>query len=279
MNSVLITGASTGIGEACTFHLAREGWRVFAGVRRETDARHLSKAAAGIMPLILDITKPNQISQAVKKNNKLVGKNGLQALVNNAGIAISGPLEFLPMSELRHQIEVNSLGQVELTQACLPMLRTGRGRVVNISSIGGRIVAPFLAPYSISKFALEAYSDGLRRELRPWKLYVTSVQAGSIDTPIWEKSLRKADQLRSSLPRRAEALYGPSMERARERAKDSAARGLPAEDVAHLVEHILTTPRPRARYAIGHGTRQALWLARWIPDGWLDWLMARVLYR
>jgi NAD(P)-dependent dehydrogenase (short-subunit alcohol dehydrogenase family) len=279
MNSVLITGASTGIGEASAIYLALRGWRVFAGVRRNVDGRRLGKAAAGITPLILDVTKPNQISQAIKEINKLVGKHGLQGLVNNAGIAISGPLEFLPMSELRRQLEVNFLGQVELTQACLPLLRAGRGRVVNISSIGGRIVAPFLVPYSMSKFALEAYSDGLRRELLPWELYVASVQAGSIDTPIWKKSLHKADQLRAGLPRRAEALYGPAMERARQRAMDSAARGLPAEDVAHLVEHILTTRRPLARYAIGRGTRQALWLARWIPDTWLDWLMARVLYQ
>jgi NAD(P)-dependent dehydrogenase (short-subunit alcohol dehydrogenase family) len=279
MNSVLITGASTGIGEASAIYLARQGWRVFAGVRKYADARRLSKAAAGITAVILDVTKPNQISQAVKKINRFVGKKGLQGLVNNAGIAISGPLEFLPMTELRHQLEVNFLGQVELTQACLPLLRAGRGRVVNISSIGGRIVAPFLAPYSISKFALEAYSDGLRRELRPWKLYVTSVQAGSIDTPIWKKSLRKADQLRRGMPRRAEALYGPAMERARQRALGSAALGIAAEDVAHLVGHILITRWPRARYAIGHGTRQALWLARLIPDEWLDWLMARVLYR
>ncbi len=279
MKSVLISGASTGIGEACAIYLAEHGWRVFDGVRKEADARRLSKAAAGITPLILDVTKPKQIAQAIKKIGKAVGKNGLQGLVNNAGIAVSGPLEFLPMDELRRQMEVNLLGQVELTQACLPLLRAGRGRVVNISSIGGRIVAPFLAPYSMSKFALEAFSDGLRRELRPWKLYVSSVQAGSIDTPIWKKSLKRADTFRLGLPRRAEALYGPAMDRARKQAVDSAARGLPAEDAARLVLHILSTPRPRARYAIGRGTRQALWLARWLPDGWLDWLMARVLYR
>lgn len=256
--------------------MAQRGWRVFAGVRKAGDARRLGKTT-GITPLTLDVTKPGQISQAFKKINKAVSQSGLQGLVNNAGIAVSGPLEFLPIAEIRKQIEVNLLGQVELTQACLPLLRAGRGRVVNISSIGGRIVGPFLTPYSMSKFALEAFSDGLRRELRPWKLYVSSVQAGSIDTPIWEKSLRAADDFRRGLPRRAEALYGPAMDRARRQAIESAANGLPAEDSARLVEHILSTARPRARYSIGRGTRQALWLARWLPDEWLDWIIMRGL--
>lgn len=275
MKSVLITGASTGIGEACAVYLAERGWRVFAGVRKQADAKRLAKTGKSITPLILDVTKSAQISQAVKKIQKMVGKDGLQGLVNNAGIAITGPLEFLPIAELRHQMDVNFIGQVEVTQASLPLLRAGRGRVINISSIGGRIVGPFLVPYSASKFALEAFSDGLRRELRPWKLFVSSIQAGAIDTPIWKKSLGTAETLRSGLPRQAESLYGVAMERARKTSMKAAQRGLPALDVAKLIEHILGVPHPRPRYIFGRGTWLSITLSRFVPDELLDWVLSK----
>lgn len=273
--SVLITGASTGIGWACALHLAQNGWRVFGGVRKSADARRLSAAAANITPLILDVAKPAHITRSIGKLNIALGRAGLQALVNNAGIAVTGPLEFVPIAELRRQMEVNLIGQVALTQACLPLLRAGRGRVLNISSIGGRIVAPLLTPYSASKFALEAFSDGLRRELEPWNLPVVSVQAGSIATPIWENSLTRAERMRKGLPRRAESLYGPMMRRGARRARASAARGLPPEQAAALVERILTVRRPRARYVIGKGTGLALFAARFLPDAWMDWIIRR----
>lgn len=273
--SVLITGASTGIGWACAVHLAQQGWRVFGGVRKSADARHLADASANITPLILDVAKPAHITRAAGQLRRAVGRQGLQALVNNAGIAVAGPLEFLPIAELLRQMEVNFIGQAALTQACLPLLRVGRGRIVNISSIGGRIVAPLLTPYSASKFALEAFSDGLRRELAPWKLPVISVQAGSIATPIWENSLARAERTRSKLPRQAESLYGPMMRRGERRARESAARGLPPRQAAALVERILNAPRPRPRYVIGKGTGLALFAARLLPDSWLDWIIRR----
>ena len=273
--SVLITGASTGIGWACAMRLAEQGWNVFGGVRKKADARRLAVAAPGITPLLLDVAKPAHITRAVNTLRAALGRGGLQALVNNAGIAVSGPLEFLPIAELRRQMDVNFTGQVVLTQACLPLLRAGRGRVVNISSIGGRIVAPLLTPYSASKFALEAFTDGLRRELAPWGLPVVSVQAGSIATPIWEKSLDTAQRMRRRLPRRAESLYGPMMRRGARRARASAARGLPAEEAAVLLERILTERRPRPRYVIGKGTGLALLAARLLPDTWLDWIIRR----
>lgn len=273
--SILITGASTGIGEACALLLARNGWRVFAGVRRTADARRLAKASTNITSLILDVTKPAHITRALNSIRRVVGTRGLQALLNNAGIAVGGPLEFLPISELRRQMEVNFFGLAALTQACLPLLRAGRGRVINVSSIGGRIVAPLLAPYSISKFALEAYSDGLRRELSPWGMAVVSIQAGSIDTPIWQKSLGVAQELRGKLPRQAEALYAPMMARGLRRAERSAASGLPAADFARLLERILAAPQPRARYVIGRGTAFAILMVRWLPDAALDWFLRR----
>jgi NAD(P)-dependent dehydrogenase (short-subunit alcohol dehydrogenase family) len=278
MRSVLITGASTGIGEACAFYLAERGWRVFAGVRRKADSERLS-TIANITPVSLDVTNSQHIAVVIKLIGDETGSQGLQGLVNNAGIAVTGPLEFLPMADFRRQMDVNFFGLVELTQACLPLLRAGQGRVVNISSIGGRIVAPFLTPYSASKFALEAFSDGLRRELQPWKIHVASIQAGSIDTPIWEKSLKDADAFRSKLPKQAEDLYSRSMDRTLEWSKKSAARGIRAELVARVVAHALTARRPRTRYAVGRGTRWVIALARVLPDELFDWLMGRNLYR
>ncbi|MCL5429070.1 MAG: SDR family NAD(P)-dependent oxidoreductase [Chloroflexi bacterium] len=167
MNSVLVTGASTGIGEACALYLAEREWRVFAGVRKVADATRLAVTSENIKPIRLDVTKPKEIAKAVAAIRELVGEDGLQGLVNNAGIAIAGPLEFLPIRDLRRQFDVNLFGLVKLTQASLSLLRRGCGRVVNISSIGGRATSPFLVPYSASKFALEAFTDGLRRELMP----------------------------------------------------------------------------------------------------------------
>ncbi|UYN90704.1 MAG: SDR family oxidoreductase [Anaerolineales bacterium] len=273
--AILITGASTGIGKACALHLAQRGWRVFAGVRRMPDGRSLAAAAKNITPVILDVTKSAHITRAVQTIQKSLGSSGLQALVNNAGIAVAGPLEFLPIEELRYQMEVNFIGQVALTQACLPLLRAGRGRVINVSSISGKVVPPLLLPYSASKFALEAFTDGLRRELHPWGLPVVSIVAGSIATPIWEKTVGTASRMRGDLPRRAESLYGPMMQRGYRRAENSAGRGLPVEEFARLLEHIVLTPNPRTRYIIGRGTWLAATLARLLPDRWMDRLLRR----
>jgi NAD(P)-dependent dehydrogenase (short-subunit alcohol dehydrogenase family) len=273
--TALVTGASTGIGLASVEELARRGWRVFAGVRRTEDAERLN-AIADVTALILDVTQPAQIKAAAAAIQEQVGSAGLQGLVNNAGVAVGGPLEFLPIDKLRWQMEVNFISQVELTQACLSMLRAGRGRIVNISSIGGRIVAPLLAPYSASKFALEAFSDGLRRELSPWKMPVIVIQAGSIATPIWQKSLSVAESLSNELPAQARSLYGPMMERGRHSASATAARGLPAADAGRLVAHALTTRWPRTRYIIGRGTWFNITMSRFLPDALLDWAISKL---
>lgn len=277
--NVLITGTSTGIGEACARYLAERGWRVFAGVRNDKDAQRLASASQNVQPVILDVTKPKQMWDAIQLINAIVVNEGLQGLVNNAGIAIAGPLEFLALEDLRHQFEVNLFGLFELTKVCLPLLRKGHGRVVNISSIGGRATAPFNVPYSASKHALEAFTDGLRRELLPWYIHVASVQPGSIATPIWDQSLKKADDMRAGFPREAEELYGKAMNRARQGAIDSGARGIPPNAVARVIYHALSASRPRTRYAVGRGTRLAIWLIRFLPDEWVDWAVARSLYR
>ncbi len=183
--AVLVTGASTGIGRATGLYLQARGFRVFASVRRETDAADLS----GATPVLLDVENAESIRAAADAVGAALEDGALQGLVNNAGIAVSGPLEFLEMSDLRHQFEVNLFGQVAVTRAFLPLLRRAKnGRIVNMSSISGRITAPLLGPYSMSKFALEAFSDALRRELSPFGLSVSVVEPGAIKTPIWDKA-------------------------------------------------------------------------------------------
>lgn len=276
--SVLITGASTGIGETCAMYFAERDWRVFAGVRKAKDGERLTKASPNITPVFLDVTKPDEIAKAAEQIRAEVGKYGLQGLVNNAGIALAGPIEFLDINELRRQHEVNFLAQVAVTQACLPLLRLGRGRVVNMSSISGRVTSPFLMPYSSSKFALEAFSDALRRELLPWKLHVTSVEPGAIDTPIWDKSLDTAQHSRGEMPPQAEALYGPAMQKMLSRAKAAAASGVTPDVVARDVWHALTAKRPHTRYPVGSGVKLAVFLLRLFPDRVIDWFLTRHLY-
>jgi NAD(P)-dependent dehydrogenase (short-subunit alcohol dehydrogenase family) len=228
---------------------------------------------------MLDITKGKDINGAVVRIGEQVGESGLQGLVNNAGIAVAGPLEFLPIDELRRQIEVNLIAQVAVTQAFLPQLRTGRGRIVNMSSISGRVAAPLVGPYAISKFALEAFSDSLRRELHFWNLHVAVIEPGAIKSPIWKKSLRWADGMLTRLPARAEALYGPMMRRTYDRLRITGSRGIQADGVARATYHALSAYRPRTRYIVGRGTRIAIWLARWLPDEIVDQFLSRMFVR
>jgi NAD(P)-dependent dehydrogenase (short-subunit alcohol dehydrogenase family) len=279
MKSILITGASTGIGEACALFMARQGWQVFAGVRKDKDGKRLQALSPKISAVKLDVTKPAQIKAAMTRVRRKVGKAGLQGLVNNAGVAMAGPMEFLDLDELRLQHEINFIAQVAVAQAALPLLRAGNGRIVNMSSISGRVTSPFLVPYSSSKFALEAYTDGLRRELRPWNLHVASVEPGAISTPIWKKSLETAKKTRSKLPRQAEALYGPAMQRMLKRAATAGEGGVSPETVAKHVHHALSAARPRTRYPVGWKIAGLIWVLRWLPDRVTDWLLTRGLYR
>ena len=279
--SLLITGASTGIGRACALHMAVLGWRVFAGVRRESDAASLLKDAPGypipdrLIPVNLDVTHPDSVTEAARLLGEAVGEAGLDGLVNNAGIAIAGPLEFIALPDLRQQLEVNLTGQVAVTQAVLPLLRQARGRIVNISSVSGLLAAPYFAPYSASKFALEAFSDSLRVELRPWGIRVMVVEPGSIATPIWEKSLAEAEERLAAMPPAAERLYGSAFPILRQFAKFSAQHGLPAEQVARVVAEAFTVRNPRARYLIPKNRGYLIALIRLLPVGLRDRLLAR----
>ena len=273
---VLISGASTGIGRACALDLARRGVLVFAGVRRPADGEDLRAQADGrIVPVLLDVTDGETIASTVEAITATNGERALAGLVNNAGIVVAGPLEFLPLAALRAQFEANVVGLLALTQACLPLLRTGRGRIVNMSSISGRFASPLLGPYAASKFAVEALSDALRRELEPWDIPVSLVEPGKVATPIWEKSAAAFEVMLEGLAAEASAYYGPAIERSRRRALRDSRNGIAAEEVAAVVHAALTAVRPRTRYLVGRDAKIGALLARWLPDRALDRFVRR----
>ncbi len=274
--TVVITGASTGIGEACARRLDKMGFRVFAGVRKEADAERLkSEASDRMSPIMVDVTDQRQIDEAARTVGQAVGNAGLHGLVNNAGVGIHGPLEFLPIEDLRRQLEVNTIGQIAVTQAFLPSLRKEAGRIVNITSIGGRVTSPFLGPYCASKHALEALSDALRQELRPWKMHVAVVEPGNIATPLWEKGQTAADEMEQKVPEEAMMLYGKALSAMRQTARRMGGAGISPDRVARAVAHALTSARPRTRYVVGFDATVQRLLDDLLPDRVLDAFQAR----
>jgi NAD(P)-dependent dehydrogenase (short-subunit alcohol dehydrogenase family) len=266
-NNVLVTGASTGIGEACALHLDRLGWRVFAGVRRDEDGERLRRQATDrLTPVLLDVTDEAEVGTALSTIADLVGDDGLAGLVNNAGVARGGPIEFLPLDEWRDQFEVNVFGQLAVTKAALPLIRLTTGRIVFIGSIGGRVAAPMVGPYTASKHAVEAIGATLREELRPWKIEVSVVEPGVIKTPIWAKGRAKADELDETLGDDAARLYKDQMEAVKASIEKNDRRGVEASKVASAVEHALTSARPRHRYLVGADAKLAGNLVRIVPD-------------
>jgi NAD(P)-dependent dehydrogenase (short-subunit alcohol dehydrogenase family) len=278
VKSVLVTGASTGIGRATALRLDRSGWRVFAGVRREEDADSLrGEGSERLTPLMLDVTDPEQIAAAAARVEELVGDAGLDALVDNAGIGVMGPLETLPIEDFRRQIEVNLIGQVAVTQAMLPLIRRAKGRVVLVSSAGGRMALPFGGAYHAAKFGLEGVADSLRQELRPWGIEVVVIEPGSIDTPIWERAVSGYEEMASRAPAAQRELYGERLAKLQDGARRTAARGIPPEKVARAIERELNAKRPRTRRRVGLDAQAQILLRRLLPDRALDRLLAAFL--
>jgi NAD(P)-dependent dehydrogenase (short-subunit alcohol dehydrogenase family) len=276
MRSALVTGASTGIGRATVLRLDAAGWRVFAGVRKEEDAASLREAGSErLVPLMLDVTEAGQIAAAAGRIGAAVGEAGLDGLVNNAGIAVPGPLETLPIEDFKRQIEVNLNAHVAVTQAMLPAIRSARGRIVFITSIGGLMAFPMFGAYHAAKFGLEAVGDVFRQELRPWGIRVAIVEPGSIATPIWERGDAEVETLAQRSGGDHADLYGEAIETYREVARKTGARGIPPEKVATKIEHALSARRPRSRYLVGVDARGQALAARVLPDRLLDWVVAR----
>ena len=257
--------------------LDARGGRVFAGVRREADAQRLrSQASERLTPLLLDVADPEAIAAAARRVEEAVGEAGVAGLVNNAGIAVAGPLEIVPLAELRRQLEVNVIGPIAVTQAFLPLLRKARGRIVNMSSVSGRFAVPYLGPYAASKFALEA-DDSLRTELRSWGIHVALVEPASIATPIWEKSLAAAMELEAAARPELAAPYREDLDALRTAVQHAADTAMPVDRVVRAVLHALTARRPKTRYPVGLETRIAIRIFSWLPDRLRDWSLRKRL--
>ena len=255
-NTVLITGASTGIGAACAIRLAAAGMHVYAGVREDADGAALrAQNAALITPLHIDVTDADSIAAAVATLDAQLGDAGLNGLINNAGIAIGGPLEVLPMNEIRRQFDVNVFGALAVTQAFLPQLRRARGRIVNMGSIAGRIALPFLGPYCMSKSALRAMTHALRLEVDAWGIDVALVEPGAIATPIWKKSNAAADVMQATLQNDTLAHYSRHLEGIRRVIAKAEEQAISADAVARAVEHALTAAHPKTEYLVGNDAR------------------------
>ena len=264
MKSVLVTGATTGIGEACALRLDRLGHRVYAGVRIEEHARGLRRRGSDrIVPVFLDVTDQAQIDAAAKQ---IGGGGRLDGVVNNAGIGRGGPLEYLPLEVWREQLEVNVLGQVAVTKAVLPFIRAAGGRIVFIGSIGGRVATMLMGPYNASKFAIEAIGESLRSELHPWGIGVSVVEPGAIKTPIWDKARQQADRLERALPEEARTRYARHIAAIRKAIEMQDRQGVSPDKVAAAVEHALLSSRPKTRYLVGIDARVQALLVRWLPD-------------
>ena len=251
MKTVIITGASTGIGAGAARYMAAEGWRVFAGVRKHADGEMLKlKSSGDLRPIILDVTKPDQVAAAVETVSAALDGERLAGLVNNAGIAKMGPLAIQPMEDFRAQFEVNVFGLLAMTQACVPLLgsdasRKGPpGRIVNITSVGGRLSSPFLGAYAATKHAVEAMTDTLRRELVIYGIDAIAIGPGSVKTPIWDK----AEEDNTDGPY-ATSDWGGSLKRFEQVMLSGGRSGLTPEEIAGYVETALAADKPKARYA------------------------------
>ncbi len=273
---VFITGTSTGIGQACALDLDRLGFHVFAGVRKEEDGEKVaSLASERLTPVMIDVTDTDAVARAAATIDEAVGEAGLYGLVNNAGILIPGPLECVPLDDVRRQFEVNVVGLLAVTQTILPLVRRAQGRVVNMGSISGKVAPPYLGPYSASKHALESMTDVLRMELSRWGIEVSIVEPDSVATPIWDKLQDIAFEMGKRLPRAVRKLYKDDLTAMWKASQKMGASGMSVDHVVRAVRHAITARKPRTRYPVGSRTRLAFWAARNLPDRWRDWFVRR----
>jgi NAD(P)-dependent dehydrogenase (short-subunit alcohol dehydrogenase family) len=274
---IVVTGASTGIGAATAHRLAAHGFDVIAGVRTPEDAQRLGADPSGrITPVQLDVTVTADITSLTELVSTRTD-GGLQGLVNNAGVAVVGPIEVLTVDDWRRQLEVNLIGQVAVTRALLPALFRARGRVVNVSSIGGLVAGPLSGPYSASKFALEAFTDVLRREVNTFGVRVVAVEPGAVATPIWAKGRAQAERRLERSDPQLEHRYARTVDAARAIGEAATRDGLAPDVVADTILTALTTRRPRTRYLVGRDARLQAWLNRALPDRVMDALIRRAM--
>jgi NAD(P)-dependent dehydrogenase (short-subunit alcohol dehydrogenase family) len=288
MRWALVTGTSTGIGRAVALTLVAQGVNVFAGVRRQADAdslsaeasRATSPVAGKLRPLILDVTRESEIASAIDHVSDQVGLDGLWALVNNAGIVVPGPVEYMSLADWRKQFDVNFFAMCELTRAALPLLRQsvstlGKGvpRIMFVSSIGGRVAQPLLSPYTSSKFATTALGDSLRLELHRQGIGVTVLEPGAIATAIWDKGETAGNEFTPDHP--AMALYGPELEGLLRLSRKTAKNAIPAEQAAAIAVQALLRSKAPARVLVGRDAKAMAFLRKWLPLSWFDAILLR----
>jgi len=276
--AVVITGASTGIGAACARFLADKGSQVFAGVRDRRAGEILADGRTSrLIPIHLDVTDETSIRNSVDQVTRQLGDAGLAGLINNAGVAVGSPLEVISIDQLRRQFEVNVFGLIAVTQAFLPLLRKGHGRIVNMGSIAGRATIPVMGPYSASKFALEALTNALRLELQQWSIQVSIIEPGAVATPIWEKSIKAPKDLEARDNSPITVGYAELIMRIKETVEKAAERAIPPDAVVQAVVHALTSPRPRTRYLVGTDAKIRAWMVKRLPDRLNDRLLTWIL--
>lgn len=253
-STILITGASTGIGFAAALHWARQGHRVYAGVRKAEDAERLRQADSRITPLFLDVTKDEQIDKALAEIRSKP-QNGPFCLVNNAGVAMCGPLEAFPIEKLYAQLEINFFGPAKMIQKFLPLIRETQGRIVNVSSIAGRVAIPFFGPYAASKFALEGMTDSLRRELHPLGVKVILIEPGPIATPLWQRGEKLISDNLAGADKKVLSLYESAFNRFLTAFRNMGQHGDPVTAVLAKFDRALFSQNPKPRYLVGREAR------------------------
>jgi NAD(P)-dependent dehydrogenase (short-subunit alcohol dehydrogenase family) len=278
MSSFLVTGASSGIGAATALRLDADGHAVFAGIEDATDTAALATASGRLRIVVLDVTLADSIDAAVDEITADLAGRGLDGLVNNAGVGFPGPLELLPLDDLRRQLEVNVIGQVAATQAVLPLVRKAAGRIVFVGSVGGVLASQFAGAYHASKFAIEAIGDVWRQELDPESIDVILIEPSAISTPIWAKAIDYLDGLAQSTSPRL-APYRERLTAFRETLRGADEHGKSPNDVAEVITQALTTEKPDARYVVGAAGKLATALRPLVPDRVADKLAERTAKR
>jgi NAD(P)-dependent dehydrogenase (short-subunit alcohol dehydrogenase family) len=274
MQTILITGCSTGFGRITATHFAKLGWKVFGTVRKESDAESLRQEHQNIVPLICDIVNESQVK--VMAQTVAAQTSSLDVLVNNAGTAFPAPLEFLPPQELLAQLNLNVVAQVAVLQAVMPLLKKAGGMIINVSSISGRVTAPITGAYSASKFALEALSDALRIELAPFGVKVVVIEPGSSPTAIWETSRQRGFGMLTEQGADI-SVYQKLLDVALARVSSVDKTGFRPELFAETVWKIANSPKPKARYLVPSKLIWRVWLRKLMPDEWWDAMIRRAV--
>ncbi len=271
--SILITGASTGIGLHLAQRISQElKLKVYAGVRKESDAQKIKDfKIENLVPILIDVTKQDSIDKCLAQ----LKSETLVALINNAGIAVASPLEFIPIDAFIDQLNINVTGLLRVSQACLPLLRESQGRMINIGSIAGKVTTPLVGAYAASKHAVEAMSDAFRRELRASGVKVVLVEPGMIQTPIWEKSKDLAFELLEKIPQHARKIYQPMVDKLIKNLDSSLKNAAEPEAVYAVVKHALEAKNPHSRYLVGKDAKLAN-VVRHLPDLWLDSIISKL---